>query len=44
VSTLLESVQVILWRTGEDTWQVMPRASFTEFVARWLLDGMREFD
>lgn len=44
VSTLLESVQVILWRTGEDTWRVMPRASFTEFVTRWLLDGMREFD
>lgn len=44
VSTLLESVQVILWRTSEDTWRVMPRASFTEFVARWLLDGMREFD
>ncbi|MBC9821130.1 sarcosine oxidase subunit gamma [Terrabacter sp. MAHUQ-38] len=44
VSTLLESVQVILWRSGEDTWLVMPRASFTEFVTRWLLDGMREFD
>jgi sarcosine oxidase subunit gamma len=44
VSTLLESVQVILWRTTEDTWLVMPRASFTEFVTRWLLDGMREFD
>ena len=43
VSTLLESVGVILWRTGPDTWLVMPRASFTEFVARWLLDGMREF-
>lgn len=43
VSTLLESVQVILWRTGEETWVVMPRASFTEFVTRWLLDGMREF-
>ncbi|MET1004041.1 MAG: sarcosine oxidase subunit gamma family protein [Propionibacteriaceae bacterium] len=44
VSTLLETVQVILWRTGEDSWLVLPRASFTEFVARWLLDGMREFD
>jgi sarcosine oxidase subunit gamma len=44
VSTLLESVQVILWRTDEETWLVLPRASFTEFVTRWLLDGMREFD
>lgn len=43
VSTLLESVAVIVWRTGEDTWLVMPRASFTSYVARWLLDGMREF-
>jgi sarcosine oxidase gamma subunit len=33
-----------LWRPSEDTWLVMPRASFTEFVTRWLLDGMREFD
>ena len=44
VSSLLESVQVILWRTDEETWLVLPRASFTEFVTRWLLDGMREFD
>lgn len=44
VSTLLESVPVILWRSAEDTWLVLPRASFTEYVARWLLDGMREFD
>jgi len=43
VITLLESVGVILWRTGEDTWRVMPRASFTTHVVRWLLDGMREF-
>jgi sarcosine oxidase, subunit gamma len=43
VVTLLESVGVILWRTGEDTWRVMPRASFATHVVRWLLDGMREF-
>lgn len=41
--TLLESVGVILWRTGEDTWRVMPRGSFSTHVVRWLLDGMREF-
>ncbi len=44
VSTLLEAIPVVLWRTGEDIWLVLPRASFTEFVAGWLLDGMREFD
>lgn len=43
VATLLESVPVILWRTAADTWLVLPRASFTEYVTRWLLDGMREF-
>lgn len=43
VATLLESVPVIVWRTGEHTWRILPRASFTEYVVRWLLDGMREF-
>lgn len=43
VSTQMESVAVILWRTDEDTWQLMPRASFAEHVTRWLVDGMREF-
>jgi sarcosine oxidase, subunit gamma len=43
VITLLESVGVILWRTGEDTWRIMPRASFATHTVRWLLDGMREF-
>ncbi len=43
VSTQMESVAVILWRTAEDRWQLMPRASFTEHVVRWLADGMREF-
>lgn len=43
VSTQMESVPVILWRTADDTWQLMPRASFSEHVVRWLVDGMREF-
>ena len=43
VATLLDSTQVLLWRTGEQTWRVMPRASFATHVVRWLLDGMREF-
>ena len=43
VSTLLDAVAIILWRTGEDTYWVMPRSSFTTHVVRWLLDGMREF-
>ncbi|MGO4604070.1 sarcosine oxidase subunit gamma [Terrabacter sp. 2YAF2] len=43
VATLLGSTGVILWRTAEDTWRVMPRASFATHVVRWLLDGMREY-
>ncbi|GAA2468289.1 sarcosine oxidase subunit gamma [Terrabacter carboxydivorans] len=43
VATLLGSTGVILWRTGEDSWRLMPRASFATHVARWLLDGMREY-
>ncbi len=43
VATLLESVGVILWRVEEQTWRVLPRSSFAQHVARWLLDGMREY-
>lgn len=43
VITLLESTGVIVWRTGEEAWRVMPRASFATHVVRWLLDGMREY-
>ncbi|MEP7331413.1 MAG: sarcosine oxidase subunit gamma family protein [Terracoccus sp.] len=43
VSTQMESVAVILWRSAADTWLLMPRASFAEHVVGWLADGMREF-
>ncbi len=43
VTTTMESVAVIVWRSAEDTWRLMPRTSFTEHVVRWLADGMREF-
>lgn len=43
LSTLLGVVPVILWRVTPDTWRIMPRSSFAEHTARWLLDGMREF-
>lgn len=43
VNTLIESVGIILWRVEENTWRVMPRSSFSTHVARWLLDGMREY-
>lgn len=43
VSTTLGPVQVLLWRTGEEQWRVMPRASFARYTALWLLDAMLEF-
>ncbi|HST73464.1 MAG TPA: sarcosine oxidase subunit gamma family protein [Kocuria rosea] len=43
VATTLGPVQVVLWRTAEQTWRIMPRPSFAEYVARWLLDAMTEF-
>jgi sarcosine oxidase subunit gamma len=43
VATTLGPVQVLLWRTAELTWRIMPRASFAEYTARWLLDAMTEF-
>lgn len=43
VSTTLGPVQVLLWRTHQDTWRLMPRCSFAQFVAEWLLDAMTEF-
>ncbi|MFF0991484.1 sarcosine oxidase subunit gamma [Kocuria nitroreducens] len=43
VSTTLGPVPVVLWRTAEQTWRIMPRASFAEYTARWLLDAMTEF-
>ena len=43
VSTLLGPVPVLLWQLDETTYRIMPRASFAEYVARWLLDAMAEF-
>ncbi|MFD1377996.1 sarcosine oxidase subunit gamma [Micrococcus antarcticus] len=43
ISTSLANIPVLLWRTGEQSWRIMPRASFTEHAVRWLLDAMAEF-
>jgi sarcosine oxidase subunit gamma len=36
-------VPVLVWKTGEDAFRVLPRASFADHVGRWLIDAMREF-
>ncbi|MCH6471669.1 sarcosine oxidase subunit gamma [Sinomonas terrae] len=41
--TQLGPVPILLWRTGNETWEIFPRASFADYLGRWLLDAMREF-
>lgn len=43
ITTVLGPVPVLLWKTGDQTFRVLPRASFADYTARWLLDGMSEF-
>jgi sarcosine oxidase subunit gamma len=43
VSTTLARVPVLLWQTDVDGWRLLPRSSFADYVARWLLDAMVEF-
>jgi sarcosine oxidase subunit gamma len=43
VSTTLARVPVVLWQTGETSYRLLPRSSFADYVARWLLDAMVEF-
>ncbi|GAB4100657.1 sarcosine oxidase subunit gamma [Sinomonas halotolerans] len=43
IATVLDHVPVLLWKTGEEDYRVLPRASFADHVGRWLVDAMREF-
>lgn len=43
VVTHLGATPSILWRTGDQEWRALVRASFAGHVAAWLLDGMREY-
>lgn len=42
--TELAQVPVLLWRSAENTWRIMPRVSFANHVANWLIDALREFN
>ncbi|MDP9886858.1 sarcosine oxidase subunit gamma family protein [Pseudarthrobacter enclensis] len=42
-STEIANIPAILWKTGEESFRIFPRASFAEFLGRWLLDAMREY-
>lgn len=43
ITTTVARVPVLLWQTGDHTYRLLPRASFADYVARWLLDAMSEF-
>ncbi|KLU09996.1 MULTISPECIES: sarcosine oxidase subunit gamma [unclassified Kocuria] len=43
VATTLGPVQVLLWQTAEQVYRLLPRASFADYTARWLLDAMTEY-
>ncbi|ALE91377.1 sarcosine oxidase subunit gamma [Arthrobacter alpinus] len=43
ITTEIGKIPTILWKTGDDAFLIFPRASFADYLGRWLLDGMREF-
>ncbi|MBM6621769.1 sarcosine oxidase subunit gamma family protein [Micrococcaceae bacterium RIT802] len=43
VSTQLGPVPILLWKTDETTFRLLPRASFADYTVHWLLDAMSEF-
>jgi sarcosine oxidase subunit gamma len=43
LTTEVGNIPVTLLKTGDESFRLFPRASFAEFLGRWLLDGMREF-
>lgn len=43
VATTLARIPLVLWQVGADSYRLLPRSSFAEYVARWLLDASQEF-
>ena len=43
VATTLGPVPVLLWQTGATTFRLLPRSSFADYVARWLIDAVTEY-
>lgn len=43
VSTTLARIPVLLWQVGPQAYRLLPRVSFADYVARWLLDASEEF-
>ncbi|MFJ9388990.1 sarcosine oxidase subunit gamma [Nocardioides sp. NPDC101246] len=43
VATNIGRVPVLLWKVGTDSYRILPRASFADYLGRWLIDAMAEF-
>jgi sarcosine oxidase subunit gamma len=43
VTTTLARIPLVLWQVGSDSYRLLPRSSFADYVARWLLDASHEF-
>jgi sarcosine oxidase subunit gamma len=43
ISTTLARVPVLVWKLDADGFRILPRSSFAEYAALWLLDAMQEF-
>jgi sarcosine oxidase subunit gamma len=43
VATTLARIPLLLWQVGPDAYRLLPRSSFAQYVACWLLDAMQEF-
>ncbi|MFT4167110.1 MAG: sarcosine oxidase subunit gamma family protein [Microlunatus sp.] len=41
--TALGPVPSIIWKTGAESYRILPRSSFADFLGRWLLDAMVEY-
>jgi heterotetrameric sarcosine oxidase gamma subunit len=43
VATTVGPVSVVLWQVGRTSYRLIPRSSFADYLAHWLLDAMQEF-
>jgi heterotetrameric sarcosine oxidase gamma subunit len=44
VATTVGPVPLVLWQGAALTYRLLPRSSFADYLARWLLDAMSEYD
>ncbi|MEU6134817.1 sarcosine oxidase subunit gamma family protein [Nocardioides sp. NPDC047086] len=43
VVTAIGRVPVLLWKIEADSYRILPRASYADYLGRWLIDAMAEF-